>query len=353
MKTRPRGLPSQRTKGASVITASIVGATGYTGAVLTDILGEHPEVTLQALTSKSYVGRRIADVFPTLRVEGRYAEYAPRAVVGSDVVFVCYPHAEAHAVVAELLEAGHRVVDLSADFRLKNPADYPAWYGFQHPRPDLVAEAVFGLPEAYGEVIASARLVANPGCYPTAMLLSLLPAAGEIEGTVIVDSKSGVSGAGRTPSEKTHFCSVTGNFRPYSEVGHRHTPEMTQELTLAAGKAVAVSFTPHLLPVERGILSTAYFRPASGLRGNAFWLDRYRAYYGQAAFVEICEHAPGLSEVVGTNFCRITVREDPAAGLVKVFSVIDNLVKGASGQAVQNMNCMFGFAEDSGLRRKV
>ena len=146
---RPDGLPSQLTKGASVITASIVGATGYTGAVLTDILAEHPEVTLQTLTSKSYVGRSVADVFPTLRVGGRYVEYAPQALAGSDVVFVCYPHAEAHAVVAELLEAGLRVVDLSADFRLKDPAAYPIWYGFEHPRPDLLAEAVFGLPEAY------------------------------------------------------------------------------------------------------------------------------------------------------------------------------------------------------------
>jgi N-acetyl-gamma-glutamyl-phosphate reductase len=336
-----------------VITASIVGATGYTGAVLTDILAEHPEVNLHALTSKSFVGRSVADVFPTLRVEGRYVDYAQQALTGSDVVFVCYPHAEAHAVVAQLWEASCRVVDLSADFRLKDPAAYPAWYGFAHPRPDLLAEAVFGLPEVYRGQIASARLVANPGCYPTAMLLSLLPAAEEIEGSVIVDSKSGVSGAGRTPSDKTHFCSVTGNFRAYSEVGHRHTPEMAQELTLAAHKTVSVSFTPHLLPVDRGILSTAYFRPAGGMRGNAVWLEKYRSYYRDATFVEVCDHVPGLSEVVGTNFCRIAVREDAAAGLVKVFSVIDNLVKGASGQAVQNMNCMFGFAEDAGLRRKV
>lgn len=336
-----------------MITASIVGATGYTGAVLTDILAEHPEVTLHALTSKSYAGRRVADVFPALRVEGRYVEYAPQALEGSAVVFVCYPHGEAHGIVAQLLEAGSRVVDLSADFRLKGAAAYPAWYGFEHPRPDLLAEAVFGLPEVHGEQIAAARLVANPGCYPTAMLLSLVPAADEIEGAVIVDSKSGISGAGRSPSDKTHFCSVTGNFRAYSEVGHRHTPEMVQELSLAAGKTMAVSFTPHLLPVDRGILSTSYFLPAGGLRGNAAWLEKYRAYYGGATFVEVCDHVPGLSEVVGTNYCRMTVREDAAAGLVKVFSVIDNLVKGASGQAVQNMNRMFGFAEDAGLRRKV
>jgi N-acetyl-gamma-glutamyl-phosphate reductase len=337
-----------------VITASIVGATGYTGAVLTDILAEHPEVSLQALTSKSYGGRRVVEVFPGLRVERRYVEYSVATVAGSDVVFVCYPHAEAHLVVAEVIESGCRVVDLSADFRLKDPAAYRSWYGFDHPCPELVAEAVFGLPEVYRDQVATARLVANPGCYPTAMLLSLLPVASDIDqGGVIVDSKSGVSGAGRTPSEQTHFCSVTGDFRAYSEVGHRHTPEMTQELGIAAGRPVNVSFTPHLLPVDRGILSTAYFRPVGGTIGNAAWLEKYRSFYHGEPFVEVCDHVPGLSEVVGTNFCRITVREDAAAGVVKVFSVIDNLVKGASGQAVQNMNSMFGFAEAAGLGRKV
>ncbi len=223
-----------------MITASIVGATGYTGAVLTDILAGHPEVRLGALTSKSYAGRTVSEVFPHLRVEGIYAPYSDEALAGSDVAFVCYPHAEAHRVVAELVDGGCRVVDLSADFRLKDPADYSKWYGFEHPRPDLVAEAVFGLPEVYRAQVAGARLVANPGCYPTGMLLGLLPVANEIDGgSVIVDSKSGVSGAGRTPSEKTHFCAVTGNFRAYSEVGHRHTAEMAQELSLAAGQATA------------------------------------------------------------------------------------------------------------------
>jgi N-acetyl-gamma-glutamyl-phosphate reductase len=206
----------------------------------------------------------------------------------------------------------------------------------------------------YRAQVAKTRLVANPGCYPTAMLLGLLPAAGDIDDAgVIVDAKSGVSGAGRTPSDKTHFCTVTGNFQAYSEIGHRHTAEMTQELGIAAGKAIKVSFTPHLLPVDRGILSTAYFRPVGGLVGTKAWLDKYRAFYEGEPFVEVCDHVPGLSEVVGTNYCRVTVREDAAAGVVKVFTVIDNLVKGASGQAVQNMNCMLGLSEDAGLRRKV
>ncbi len=337
-----------------MITASIVGATGYTGAVLTDILAEHPEVRLGSLTSKTYVGSRVEDVFPHLRVRGSYVAYSAEAAGEADVAFVCYPHAEAYAVVAELVDRGCRVVDLSADYRLKDPAGYERWYGFTHPRPDLVAEAVFGLPEVYRKAIAAARIVANPGCYPTSMILGLLPVVSDIDQTgVIVDSKSGVSGAGRTPSDKTHFCAVDENFRAYSEIGHRHTAEMVQELAAAAGAPLAVSFTPHLLPVDRGILSTMYFRPRNGLAGTDSWLERFRAFYNNEPFVEVSDQVPGLAEVARTNFCRLTVREDSEAGLVKVFSVIDNLVKGASGQAVQNMNVMFGFAEDAGLRRRV
>jgi N-acetyl-gamma-glutamyl-phosphate reductase len=337
-----------------VITASIVGATGFTGAVLTDILGSHPDVRLGALTSKSYVGRQVGHVFPHLRVEGLYTAYSAETVAVSDVAFVCYPHAESHAVVAELVDAGCRVVDLSADFRLKDPEAYSSWYGFNHPRTDLVKEAVFGLPELNRAHLATARLVANPGCYPTSLILAALPVATDIDSFgLVVDSKSGVSGAGRTPSAKTHFCAVEGNFSSYSQVGHRHTSEMIQEVSSAAGHPVTVSFTPHLLPVDRGILTTMYFRPSGGLLGDGAWLQKYLDFYEGEPFVEVCETVPSLSEVAHTNYCRIAVREDPAAGIVKVFSVIDNLVKGASGQAVQNMNCMFGLAEQSGLQRKV
>ena len=337
-----------------MITASIVGATGYAGAVLTDILAEHPDVQLGALTSKSYIGQRVDRVFPHLRADGAYVPYSPESAGSADVAFVCYPHAEAYAVVAELVDKGCRVVDLSADYRLKDPAGYEQWYGFAHPRADLVAEAVFGLPEVYRKAISAARIVANPGCYPTSMILGLLPAVAEISaGGVIVDSKSGVSGAGRTASEKTHFCAVDENFKAYGEVGHRHTAEMMQELAAAAGASLPVSFTPHLLPVDRGIFSTIYFRPKNGLRGNEAWEQLYRDFYADEPFVEVVGTVPGLAEVAHTNFCRIAVKEDTAAGLVKVFSVIDNLVKGASGQAVQNMNIMFGLAEDAGLRRRV
>ena len=337
-----------------MIKASVVGATGYTGAVLTDLLARHPEVELVALTSQSYLGKRVAEVFPQLRVEAEYVSYSVEAVRGSDVVFVCYPHAEAHPVVSEVLEAGCRVVDLSADFRLKQLSAYDEWYGFTHPRPDLVEEAVYGLPEIYREKIRTARLVANPGCYPTATLLALLPAVDQLgEGPVIVDAKSGVSGAGRTPSPRTHFCAVNENFQVYSEVGHRHTSEMLEQLEIAAGHPVRLSFTPHLLPVDRGILTTIYFAARKGLEGIDAWLALYRAYYANEPFVEVCDHVPSLAEVQRTNFCRLTVREDKRAGLVKVVSVIDNLVKGASGQAVQNMNCMFGLPEDAGLGRLV
>ncbi len=337
-----------------MIKASIIGATGYTGEVLTDILSGHPQVEVETLTSKSYCGKRVVDVFPRLRVPGEYEQYSVDAAAESDVAFVCYPHAESHTVVGELVDAGCRVIDLSADYRLKDAGEYSAWYGFEHSRADLVREAVFGLPERYRCEIAQARLVANPGCYPTAMLLSVLPVAGDIDETgVIVDSKSGVSGAGRTPSQKTHFCEVMGDFKAYGEVGHRHTAEMLQELMLAAGKPVSVSFTPHLLPVDRGIFSTVYFRPKAGPIGSGAWIEKYQAYYANEEFVEVSTEVPALSEVVGTNFCRITVREDEAAGLVKVFAVIDNLVKGASGQAVQNMNCMFALEETAGLGRKV
>jgi N-acetyl-gamma-glutamyl-phosphate reductase, common form len=337
-----------------VIRVGVVGATGYTGAVLTDLLSRHPQVHIDALTSTSYVGRRVGDVFPHLRVEATYVPFEPARLAGADLVFVCYPHAQAHPVVAELLAAGQRVIDLSADFRLKDAALYPEWYGFEHPRPDLLAQAVYGLPELYREEIATAKLVANPGCFPTGMLLALLPLAEWfLPDLVIDDAKSGVSGAGRTPSAGTHFCSVHDDFRAYSEVGHRHTPEMVQELATVAGSPVPVSFTPHLLPVDRGILSTVYCRPGAESADQVLDVDAlsdlYARAYAAEPFVEFVPAVPTLHEVQHTNYCRLTVRVDRAAGVVKVISVIDNLMKGASGQAVQNMNIMYGLPETMGL----
>lgn len=343
-----------------MITASIVGATGYTGMVLTELLARHPQVRLQALTSTSYRGRQVQEVFPHVRaVEAEYVEYSAEAVDGSEVAFVCYPHAEAHPVVAELAGRGVRVIDLSADFRLRALGDYEKWYGFRHGFPDLVAEAVYGLPELYREQIRTARVVANPGCYPTSVILAVAPLADKLApAALIVDSKSGVSGAGRTANDKTHFCSVHDNFKAYSEVGHRHTAEMIQEISRLAGREVALSFTPHLLPVDRGILSVVYVQVmqeeyAAVMPSQGELLRLYRDFYAEEPFVEVVEHAPSLREVQWTNVCRMTVRVDALAGVIKIISVIDNLVKGASGQAVQNMNIMFGCAERTGLEAKV
>ena len=335
-----------------MITASIIGATGFTGALLTELLARHPHVRLGALTSQSYLGRTVADVFPRLRAEQAYVAFDESAEAG-DVAFVCYPHAKAHPVVARLLDRGVRVVDLSADFRLDDPAQYPAWYGFDHPSPSLLQEAVYGLPEVYRQEVTAARLVANPGCFPTGMLLGLLPLArrGALPPTVMVDAKSGVSGAGRTPTEKTHFSEVHDNFRAYSEVGHRHTPEMAQEVSKAAGFPVKVSFTPHLLPVDRGILSTIYLALGDAVKAwsEEALYDLYAEAYADEPFVEVVRNTPSLREVQRTNVCRLALRVDRAAGVVKVIAAIDNLMKGASGQAVQNMNLMFGFPETTGL----
>jgi N-acetyl-gamma-glutamyl-phosphate reductase len=293
----------------------------------------------------------VDEVFPRLGLRQTYVPFDDRAEVG-EVAFVCYPHAQAHPVVGRLLERGARVVDLSADFRLRDPALYPLWYDFDHPSTPLLAEAVYGLPEAYREAVARTRLVANPGCFPTGMLLGLMPLArrGALPPRVLVDAKSGVSGAGRTPTEKTHFSQVHDNFGAYSEVGHRHTPEMAQELTRFAGRPVKVSFTPHLLPVDRGILSTIYLP----LEEQTAWTeeslyDLYDQAYAAEPFVQVVRRTPSLHEVQRTNTCRLALRVDEAAGVIKVIAAIDNLMKGASGQAVQNMNLMFGFPETAGL----
>jgi len=335
-----------------VIQAGIVGATGFTGMVLTELLWAHPEVRLGPLTSSSYVDQQVSDVFPHVRVPGTYVEYSPEAVADCEFVFVCYPHAASHPVVGELIDRGHRVIDLSADFRLADEDAYQHWYGFQHGRADLVPKAVYGLPELHRERIAAADLVANPGCYPTATILAALPLVRDLGiATVIVDAKSGVSGAGRAPSATTHFSRVHDDFRAYGEVGHRHTSEMLQELGRVAGTPVGVSFTPHLLPLDRGILATVYCLPAVGaeLLSQDALMHLYEGAYVDEPFVEVVAAAPALSEVQCTNYCRISPRVDEAAGLYKVVSVIDNLLKGASGQAVQNLNIMAGFPETLGL----
>lgn len=336
-----------------MIKVGIYGATGYTGYELIGLLRQHPEVTIRFATSRSYAGKRLSDAFPTVDALPLVAaEEADPA--DCDVVFCCLPHGTTITTVVEALQAGARVIDLSADFRLRDPQLYDRWYKHTHSAPALLDSAVYGLPERYRESIQSARLIANPGCYPTAVLLGLLPLAeqGLLDGQVIVDAKSGVSGAGRSLSLKNHFVEANENFSPY-KIGHahQHIPEMEQELA-AAGAPLHMLFSPHLLPVNRGILATIYVRlPRDIDEGSVrnFYAERYR----DEPFVHLLPagQLPALAHAVGTNRCLVQVQCVDDRGNWIVTAVEDNLLKGAAGQAVQNMNIMFGFDETTALPR--
>jgi N-acetyl-gamma-glutamyl-phosphate reductase len=334
----------------------IVGASGYTGVELARILAGHPEIRLTVATSRQYAGLPLAEVFPNLRkrVDIRCENLTVEELVGrADFFFTAVPHKTAMDMVPQLLAAGKKVVDLSADYRIHDPAVYEAWYQ-EHTSPQLLAAAVYGLPELYRHQIRTASLTANPGCYPTSVILALTPLlrAGLIDpSTLIIDSKSGTSGAGRAASVGTLFCEVADGFRPYKVGGtHRHIPEIEQELSIAAGQPVTVSFTPHLLPVSRGILSTMYASLTTA--GNCTDLQAlYETTYAAEPFVRVLPAGtpPATQYVRGSNCCDISLQPDPRTGRVIIMSAIDNIVKGASGQAVQNMNLMNGFPETTGL----
>ncbi|MFN8109173.1 MAG: N-acetyl-gamma-glutamyl-phosphate reductase [Thermoleophilia bacterium] len=324
-------------------TVHVLGAAGYAGSQLAALVDAHPWFTLGTITARADAGRPLRALYPEYRVDAVLTELDVQAIAPGDFAAVCYPHAAASELVAQLVDRGVRVVDVSADHRLRDPALYPAWYGFEHPRPDLLAEAVYGLPEAYRERIRTARVVANPGCYPTAALLALLPLVGHLE-DVIIDAKSGVSGAGRAPSDTVHFCSVTDNLTPYKVLSHRHTPEIGQELGLE------VTFTPHLMAVDRGELTTCYARLTGEVPDTQeAMLQRYRAFYDGHPFVEVVDTPPGLRGVQRTNIAQICPLLDAPKGRLLAFGVIDNLVKGAAGQALQNLNLMAGRPETEGL----
>lgn len=334
----------------------IIGASGYTGADLARILINHPAVELTVATSRQYAGQKLSDVFPNLRgrTELVCEDLGPAEIAArTDMVFTAVPHKTAMNIVPELLAAGKKVVDLSADFRLRDRAVYEAWYQ-EHSSPELLDEAVYGLPELYRERIKTSRLVANPGCYPTSVILGLAPLLQNKlidPATLIIDSKSGTTGAGRSASVGTLFCEVSDGFRAYKVGGvHRHTPEIEQELGVLAGQAITVSFTPHLLPINRGILSTIYASSAADLRQEQLQ-DLYEAYYQDAPFVRVCPAGalPATQFVRGSNCCDIAVVLEKRTKRVIVLSTIDNLVRGASGQAVANMNLMLGLAEETGL----
>ena len=324
----------------------VAGASGYTGALAAKLLWRHPGFDLVAVTSRSDAGRRLDDLYPYHRVPLALEELDLDRHGQVDAAIVAYPHGAAAPVVAALRERGVKVVDLSADFRLRDVREYERWY-VEHPHPELIDTAVYGLPERYRDAVRDADLVANPGCYPTATLLALTPLAPHLA-DVVVDAKSGVSGAGRTATDTTHFVSADENVTPYGVGRHRHMPEIDQELHAAgAQRRLKVTFTPHLLPLDQGELVSCYATLRDPIGSDVRALYEH-AYHGEP-FVEIVDRAPGVRDVRDTNICRIAARLDERTGKVFVFAAIDNLWKGASSQAVQNLNLMFGLDETAGL----
>ncbi|OHE22749.1 MAG: N-acetyl-gamma-glutamyl-phosphate reductase [Syntrophobacterales bacterium RBG_19FT_COMBO_59_10] len=340
-----------------MVRVGIYGGSGYTGQELLRLLVGHPEVTVVAATSRRFAGVPVAEVYPVFSglTDLVYTDASPEEVAGkADFIFLALPHGVSMEFAPVFIRAGRKVVDLSADFRLRDAALYEAWYG-RHTSPETLGEAVYGLPELYRDQIRKTCLVANPGCYPTSIILGLAPLLNSRwidPSSIIADSKSGVSGAGREPQIGSLYCEVAGGFKAYKVGGHRHTPEIEQELSLLAEKDLRISFTPHLLPVKRGILSTIYATLAREATVQEA-TDLYREFYRDESFVRICRSGqfPNLSSVVGSNYCDIGVTVDKRTGRIVVVAAIDNLIKGASGQAIQNMNIMSGFREETGLPR--
>ncbi len=327
----------------------IINVTGYSGVELARLLYQHPEVELTSVTGRSAAGQKLGMVFPHLASVDLVIE----AELGEvDFAFSALPHQESAKEVIPLLNRGIKVVDISADFRLKDAAEYRQWYGVTHPAPQLLKQAVYGLTELHRAQVVSARLVANPGCYPTGVILALAPAVREglIEPDVIIDCKSGVSGAGRTLSHQAHYAEVNEDATAYALEGHRHLPEIIQELELPS-----VTFVPHLIPMTRGILSTCYAplasgKVAGGKKGTEELRQLYLDFYENEPFVKIVDSPPHTKHTWGSNLCLIYPTIDHRTGKLIVISCIDNLVKGAAGQAIQNMNLMLGLPEVTGLQ---
>lgn len=335
------------------IKTGIVGGTGYTGVELLRLLAQHPGVELAVITSRSEAGRDVAELFPNLRGAVSLPFSAPDAkrLADCDLVFFATPNGTAMTMVPELLDAGVRVIDLAADFRLQQPQQWQQWYGIEHACPELLQQAVYGLPEVNREAIAAARLVANPGCYPTAVQLGFLPLleAGLVDTQqLIADAKSGVSGAGRKAATGTLLCEAGENFKAYAVPGHRHLPEIQQGLARVSSAPVGLTFVPHLTPMIRGIHATLYGQLLDTGRDLQ---DLFEARYRDEPFVDVLPAGahPETRSVRGANYCRIAIHRPQQGATVVVLSVIDNLVKGAAGQALQNMNIMFGLPETTGL----
>ncbi len=331
----------------------IINVTGYVGLELARLLSAHPGIDLVSVTGRSAAGQKLATAFPHLS----NLDLTIEAKLGDvDLAFSAMPHQESAKEVLQLLDCGKKVIDMSADFRLKDAAEYQKWYGFAHPAPQRLAQAVFGIPELHRREIGDSDLVANPGCYPTCSVLALAPAvkAGIIEPDIIIDSKSGVSGAGRSLKVGSLFCEVDEDLTAYSLDGHRHLHEITQELgALAGGEPLRITFVPHLIPMSRGMLSACYATLKPGKLGGQkigeALRELYRRHYADESFVKVVEAPPHTKHVQGSNYCHIYPTFDHRTGRLIVISIIDNLGKGAAGQGIQNMNLMLGLPETSGL----
>ncbi len=337
-----------------MINVGIVGGTGYTGVELLRLLALHPKVKIKAITSRSEAGINVADLFTNLRghIDLKFSDPADAKLNKCDVVFFATPNGIAMQQAESLLKAGVRVIDLAADFRIKNVTEWEKWYGMQHACPALVAEAVYGLPEINRELVKNARLTANPGCYPTAVQLGFLPLieAGVIDiNHLIADVKSGISGAGRKAEVHTLHAEASDNFKAYGVPGHRHLPEIKQGLSNVAQKPVNLTFVPHLVPMIRGIHATLYAKLTQRIDLQTLYEKRYQ----NEAFVDVLPAGkhPETRSVRGSNICRIAVHQPQNSDTVVVLSVTDNLVKGAAGQAIQNMNIMFGLPEALGINQ--
>ncbi len=338
-----------------MIKVGVVGGTGYTGVELLRILAGHPEAQLSVITSRGEAGTPVAEMFPNLRgrIDLAFSTPSPDILGDCDVVFFATPNGTAMSMAHELLDAGVRIIDLAADYRLKDPLEWKKWYGMDHATPELLQEAVYGLPEVYREALRSARLVANPGCYPTAVQLGFLPLVekGLVRmDNLIADAKSGVSGAGRMAKVGTLLCEASESLKAYAVPGHRHLPEIRQGLENACGRPVGLTFVPHLTPMIRGIHATLYGVLAQpDVDVQACYESRYR----QEPFVDILPEGecPETRSVRGTNLCRIAAHRPQGGDVVVVLSVIDNLGKGAATQAVHNLNIMFGLEEGAGLEQ--
>jgi N-acetyl-gamma-glutamyl-phosphate reductase len=338
---------SQPGAGTGAPRAIVAGATGFAGALAAHLLWRHPSFELVAVTGRSELGRPLGELYPRYRVPLSIEELDMTALAGVDAAIVAYPHAAAAPTVAALREAGARVVDLSADFRLRSLDTYERWYG-SHPRPELIEQAVYGLTELHRERIAGAALVANPGCYPTASVLALAPLArAGLIADVVIDAKQGISGAGRAFDDQTHLSMAGENILPYKVACHRHTPEIEEQLA-GLGCDVRVQFQASLVPLDQGEMASCYVTPTREV-GAEELRELYADAYAKEPFVEVAETVPGTRETVATNYCRLFAAADGHTGKVLVFSAIDNLWKGTSSQAVQNLNVMFGLPETEGI----